>query len=144
MNEEILELLYRSFDTGLTAEDRLRLDQALGSSEVLRAEKERIASMRNVISNSTTRSFKPFFAERVMRAIENDEDKHLSTDLFFESLYRFFRPVAVIAAAAVVLMISLNLWDSDDVTLAAVLGVQEDSIEEMFETPLETILEEPL
>jgi len=144
MNRELLDLLYRSFDADLTEEERQRLDEALATSEALQTEKERITSIREVLSKNATDSFKPLFTERVMRALETAEETDVSTDVFFESLYRFFRPVALAAAAAAILLVSMNLWDSDDITLAAALGMQEDSIEVMFETPLEAILEEPL
>lgn len=144
MNEKMLELLYRTFDDRLTEEERKRLDEALAASEELRAEKERISAMRSAISSNAAVSFEPFFAERVMNRIRDLEKADAGEDLFFESLYRMFRPLALAASLAVFTLISWNLSKSDDISLSAAFAVQEEHSDNLLQTPLESILEESL
>ncbi len=144
MNEKDLELLYRSFDDRLTREEREPLDRALASSEELRAEKERITAVRNSIASSSAASFEPFFAERVMKRIRCLGRTDNGADLFFASLYRMFRPLALAAAVAVIILISLNLRKSGDFSFSAVFAVHEESSDNLLKTPLESFLEESL
>ena len=144
MNHEILELLYRSFDERLTEEERKRLDQALAASDELRAERERIAAMREAISSTAASSFGPLFAERVMDRIREGDEPEAALEPFFDSLWRFFKPLAGVAAAAVITIMTLNLRDSGALSLSAAFAVHRESIDSLLETPLESILEEPL
>jgi anti-sigma factor RsiW len=144
MNEKMLELLYRSFDDRLTEEERTCLEEALSTSEELRAEKERVTGMRKSISSSAAASFEPFFAERVMNRIRGMEKADTDEDLFFESLYRMFRPLALAASVVVFTLISLNLRKSDNISLSAAFAVQEEYRDNLLQTPLESFLEESL
>ena len=144
MNEKILELLYRSFDDRLTEEERERLDEAIDASGELRAEKERLAAVREAISSTTVSSFGPFFAERVMNRIRDASEPDVTMEPFFESLYRFFKPLTAVAAAAVITIMTLNLRESGDLSLSAAFVTHRESVESLLETPLESILEEPL
>ena len=70
------------------------------------------------------------------------ENSGSSKDLFFESMYRLFKPIAVSGVAVALLLITLNLFTSDDITLAAAFGMSDKGIEEFLETPLVSVLEE--
>ena len=82
MDKKIVELLYRSFDDELSQAEQQQLDQALLESKDLREEKTRIAQMRTAISDSGEKSFKPFFAEKVIRRIREAQQAQES---FFDS-----------------------------------------------------------
>jgi anti-sigma factor RsiW len=142
MKRDNLELLYRSFDSRLTQEEAQRLEEALSESEELRSEKERIIAMRETLASDSARGFSPLFPERVMGRIRALEEKEAGEELFFESLYRMFRPIALAAAAAAVTSITLNLRESDDYSLSAAFAAQEESIDNLMQTPLESFLEE--
>jgi len=71
MDKKIIDLLYRSFDSDLSAEEQHLLEQALRESDALKTEKEKITAIRANLALEKEQSFKPFFAERVMNKIQN-------------------------------------------------------------------------
>ena len=142
MNERILELLYRSFDEELTAGEGGRLREALAASEALRHEKDRIETMRKMVSASGRDTFKPFFAERVMRQVAGLREGSSGMCTLQEWLSRVFRRVAIVGAAVAAGLVLLNLVQADGVSLAAAFGISEVPIEEILELPVESILED--
>jgi len=75
MNEEMLNLLIRSFDENLSEVERTSLDKALAGSPELREEKKQLSDMRQMIGETAERKFKPFFSARVMRRIEESQSE---------------------------------------------------------------------
>ncbi|MCJ7509069.1 MAG: hypothetical protein MUO85_10155 [candidate division Zixibacteria bacterium] len=144
MNKKILKLLYRSFDSQLTKQEQRQLDEALANSQTLREERERILSLRNDISSLAAGSFKPFFAERVMRRINRLDNMEQNLYPFFESLWYLFRRVVIAGAAVAIILVSHNLWVSHDITLASAFGASQVTVEELLKTPFDLILEEQL
>jgi anti-sigma factor RsiW len=142
MNERILELLYRSFDGELTAGEGRELREALAVSEALRHEKDRIEAMRKMVSASGRGTFKPFFAERVMRRVAGLREGSNGIWTLQEWLSRIFRRVAIAGAAVAAALVILNLVQADGVSLAAAFGISEVPIEEILELPVESILED--
>lgn len=142
MNERILGLLYRSLDEELTADDGRELREALAASEALRHEKGRIEAMRKMVSASGKETFKPFFAERVMRRVIELREGSNGVRTLQEWLSRVFRRVAIVGAAVAVGLVVLNLVQADGVSLAAAFGISEVPIEEILELPVESILED--
>jgi len=136
MNRKDLELLYRSFDDSLTPEEQKQLREALESSKALREEKKRIASLRKAVSGHAAESFEPFFAERVMRRIKQFRQAEKSPDLFFESLFAVFRPVAVGAVVLLIVLLSYNIIKSDRLSLASAFAEPEVSLAEAFDPTL--------
>lgn len=141
MKDELLDLLYRSYDGDLTAEEQSRLREGLASSPDLRAEKERLEQLRGAIKSGATESFEPFFAERVMQRLEVEPKSINGLTGLVDSLAQAFRRVAVVGAAAAVILIALNLSSSEDKSLAAAFGVEESSVEYLVGSPLESVLE---
>lgn len=142
MNDRILELLYRSFDEDLTAEEGRELREALAASEALRREKDRIEAMRKMVSASGPDTFRPFFAERVMRKLTEVRASRNGMWTLQEWLSRLFRRVAIVGAAVAAGLVVLNLVQADGVSLAAAFGISEVPIEEILELPVESILED--
>jgi hypothetical protein len=140
MNERILDLLYRSFDEELTPQEAKDLREALAASETLRGEKRRIEAMRKMVATSGQDTFKPFFAERVMRrVVEVREGRNGAT--LGEWLARVFPRVALAGAAVAAGLVIFNLVKADGISLAAAFGISEVPIEEILELPVESILE---
>ena len=136
MNIQQRDLLYRSFDDTLSDEERHRLDEALASSSELHDEYERLAQMRQMVSDGAVGSFQPWFAQRVMRRIAS-EGSVRESDLFFAELFSMFRRVAIAATFAAVITISYNLYQSDSFSIAATFGLQEEpALEEMLDVTL--------
>ena len=141
MKNEDLELLYRSFDDSLTPEEQRQLIDALSNSKALRDEKNRIVTMRKAVSGSAARSFKPFFAERVMQRIENIRQKQTKKDPFFESLLAVFRPVAMGAAILMIILLTYNMIKSDRLSLAGAFAEPEVTLEEAFDPTTMLVME---
>ncbi|MFH1686539.1 MAG: hypothetical protein ABIE70_03350 [bacterium] len=137
--DRIIELLYRSFDDELRDAERRDLARALEESDELRTELEQIKQMRTRLAQSAPDSFGPFFAERVMNRLTATGVRRNGED-FAESLLRMFRPVALVGAAAVVLLLIFNLYTGDDFSLPTALGVADAEIYSLWETPLESML----
>lgn len=135
-DRKALKLLYRSLDVDLKVKDQNRLDKALEESEELRKEKERILVQRQALANSSSQSFGPFFAERVMHRIEGLGQKKNGLEVFYENFMAAFRKVAIVSAVVLVLLISYNVIKSDI--------VPEDELFFMADTTMEEILDLPL
>ena len=134
MNSFIRDLLYRSFDDTLSDEEQRQLDAALVSSSELRETYDQLTQMRQMVSDSATSSFEPWFVQRVMRRIEIGVSE---SDLFFEELFSMFRHVAITAAIAVVITISYNLLQSDTISLSSSSGLQDEPTwEEMLDVTI--------
>jgi hypothetical protein len=142
MNERILELLYRSYDDDLTAEEQRELRDALAASGALRLEKDRVEALRRMVSESGVVGFTPFFAERVMRRLAGLGEGRNGMWTLQEWLSRVFRRVAIAGAVLAAGLLILNLVQADGVSLAAVFGISEVSIDEILDLPVESILED--
>ncbi len=137
MNDEMLNLLIRSFDENLSEVERTRLNKALAGSAELREEKKRFSEMRQTIDESAERKFKPFFSARVMRRIEESQSEQ--EDLF-GSLVWAFRVFAMVGATAIVLFFALNSKLAQDLSIDSILGLPQLSIEDTWQ--LENLTEE--
>ena len=138
MDKKITDLLYRSFDEDLSAEEQQKLDKALSDSTELRKEREQIFAMRQAVSNTGEKSFKPFFAERVMNRIKTRRAPRSEADSFFDSLIAVFRPVAIATAIILITLFSYNLTKTGNYTLAGALGERQITLEEIVD-PLYTL-----
>ena len=137
MNEEMLNLLIRSFDENLSEVERTRLDKALAGSPELREEKKQLSEMRQMIGETAERKFKPFFAARLMRRIEESQTEQ---EDFFGSLVWAFRVFAMVGTAAIVLFFALNSKLANDLSIDSILGLPQLSIEDTWQ--LENLTEE--
>jgi hypothetical protein len=140
MNERALELLYRSFDGDLTAEEREDLRNSLAVSEELRRERDRIEAVRRIVAAGAVESFRPFFAGRVMGRIVELRRSANGMVTLQEWLSRVFRRVVIGGAVVTVGLLIFNFVQSRGVSVAAAFGISDAPIEEMLELPLESIL----
>jgi len=141
MDEKLKKLLYRSFDTDLSPEEKKQLDIALRQSSDLRIEKDRISALRDNIASGKKQSFEPFFADRVMGRVY-DIDKENEEDLFFERLFALFRPVAIAATVLIVIAIGYNIGSSGQISLEGALAVPEVTLDEVYDPTLTLAMEE--
>jgi len=137
MNSKILELLYRSFDEELNPNEQHQLEQALALSKELKKEKERIAKMRTLVSNSGEQTFHPFFAEKVMRRIREKQTQ----ENFLDSLVHVFRPIAIAATISLIGLMTYNVFKSDDISLASAFAQPEVTLEHALDPTLSLALE---
>ena len=136
MDKNILKLLYRSFDDELNPKEKERLDRALKESEELRKEKEQILLQRQALVKSSTPSFKPFFAERVMNRIETSGQKINGFESFHETLLLMFRRFAIVGAAILLLLLVYNLQTGDILSTEEIMFASDFTFEEILNLPL--------
>jgi hypothetical protein len=141
MDKRLKEILYRSFDSELTAEEKRLLEEALAQSEELRQEKEMITSLRRDIKRSKSTSFNRHFVDRVMEKIHSTEKKDESEQLF-DSLYVFFRPIAVAATVLIIAIAGYNISTTGNFSLEGALGVPEVSVDDVYDPALALVSEE--
>lgn len=139
MKPELLELLYLSFDTALTPQQQDELTQALNQDPELRVEQERLIQLRGSLARSAS-EFKPFFETRVMERIRSERPE-MVWNLRFDSLWTIFRRVALAGAISAMVLVTINLVSSDELSVGAAFAVQDDPVETIFATPLEQVME---
>jgi len=135
MNKKILELLYLSFDSNLDEKEQKQLTEALKNSEELRKEKEQILDQRRTVSDSAERSFKPFFAERVMNRIDSISEKN-GLEIFYETLKSVFRRFAIVSAVIMIVLISYNLATRDSLSSEEIFYASDVTFEEILDLSL--------
>ncbi len=133
MDNKLYNLLLRSFDAPLAESEERQLENALASSDELRTARDEIAALRFGLQGVKEEKFKPFFAERVVERLNNQQ---LSMDEYFVSV---FRNVAIGAAVLVVICSAYNISREDSITLDSAFGIHHQTLEQIFalETPFE-------
>ncbi len=131
MKKKWIKLLYRSFDEPLTAKEQQRLHDALISDEQLKEEKEQISRFRTTVQQANPEgSFSPFFADRVVNRTLASKS---AEEPVFEALLSLFRPIAVAALIILLILISFNLKNTGDYSVAGALGEQPATLEEIVD-----------
>jgi len=133
MNEHIRELLYRSFDTELSEDEQALLDRALSGSPELRAERDQVGSMREAVNRTAAESFPLGFAGRVLQRLPSGEPRRSNAEQIMLSMRRMFRWVAAVGVPACVILLIWNLRTGT--------AQRTDSAEDLWETPVEMMLE---
>jgi len=136
MDNKILKLLYRSFDDELNEKEREQLEKAMKESKELQKEKERILAQRQALAESSSPSFKPLFAERVMNRIETLAQKNNGFESFYETLLLMFRRFAIIGAAILLVLLIYNLRTGDALSTDEIFYASDVAIEKMIDLPL--------
>jgi hypothetical protein len=141
MDKKLKDLLYRSLDSKLNSDEKQTLEQALSQSEELRQEKEMITSLREDIGRSKATSFNARFADRVMNEI-NLLNQVSENDQFFESLFVFFRPIAIAAIVLIIAIAGYNINSTGRFSLEGALGIPEVTVDDVYVPTLAMVLEE--
>jgi hypothetical protein len=133
MDNTLYNLLLRSFDVPLTEAERRHLDSALQASEDLREARQEIINLRAGLQAAEHKSFKPFFAERVLEHLRNPQQ---SLADYFVSV---FRSVAIGAAVLVVIFSAYNISRANAFTLESALAIHQPTLEQVLalEAPFE-------
>jgi len=133
MNNKLIKLLYKSFDSSLTSKEQKNLNQGLDDSSALREEKEKIKLMRQGLMDQKQNSFTSFFAERVMNQIQSDRNQQVQQESVFDSLITLFRPIAITTAMILIILVSYNLKKTENYTLAGALGQEQVTLEQVMD-----------
>ena len=141
MDEKLVELLYRSFDTKLHPEELKILEKGLSESKELRAEKRKIIFLRQHIARQKNATFKPFFADRVMNSIDSMADLNEQEQLF-ESLYTFFRPLAIAAAVLIIIIAGYNISSSGEISIESAFAIPSVTLDDVYDSSYALLVEE--
>jgi hypothetical protein len=141
MDKNLKELLYRSFDSGLDQREKIMLEKALASSKELRQEKEIIESLRQDIHGVKDTPFSAGFADKVMKAITNQRSEN-ETEQFFDSLFVFFRPIAIAATVLIIIIAGYNMSSSGQYSVEGALGIPEVTVDDVYDPSLALVTEE--
>ena len=133
-DEKTLELLYHSFDSELEENEKKQLEEALAHSEELRREKKQIQAQRKLISAGAVRSFRPYFAERVINGIIETKEK--SRDALYDSFKSVFQRFVIAGALLLVALIIYNLGIGESLSMDEVFYASEWTVEEILQLPL--------
>jgi len=129
MNKKITDLLYRSFDAELTEQERQTLHNAMSEDEQI-AEQKQIEKLRKNISKNAIRTFKPFFAKRVIHEITRRQE---AANNFLPALLWSFRRVVIIAATIIIYLVANNALRSGGLAPDDLFAMPEETLEETIE-----------
>lgn len=133
MNENVLQLLLRSFDEALSPAEQEALNQALAASAKLRAEKESLENAARMLAENADRSAQPFFAARVQRRILETAARENE----LAAAWRWaFRRVAMAGATLLVLWLGQHALAGKPLTMAAALGWPQLSLANVWQMNL--------
>ena len=104
INQEMYDLLIRSMNNQLTAEEDKQLQQALKGSSELREEKIKLSKIGKLLS-SRNYSFSDGFHNRVMQAVSDEKKGKVISMDFTRSFTSMFNRIAVAGVAAILLLV---------------------------------------
>jgi anti-sigma factor RsiW len=136
MNGRLNNLLLKSLDSELLPHERSELESALSTSEALQHTKEELLRMRATLRTKSEISFASGFEERVMNRITA-----LSEDALASGLFTIFRPVAIVAAALIIILASINMATSEQISVHGIFAVTEVAPQDAF-NPLVDLVQE--
>jgi hypothetical protein len=119
MNKEMIKLLNESFDRELSPHESAGLYSALQQSPELRAEKEKIAEVRNLLKNHKP-DFKPGFAEKIIQAIGHERKTEKLTGIIVP-----FNRIALPVLAAAAILLLFTLFADGNLSIDAIMGIDQ-------------------
>ncbi len=112
--DKLKELLIRSFDEELSAEEKQKLNKALLRSEALRMEKKEMEDTRNMIAGYSP-SFSSDFSTNVLERIEEADN----------GLYFLFKRFALGAVAAIIMLLISVYYTDGSISGDSLLGLSD-------------------
>lgn len=142
MRIDYRELLYKSFDMELSPEEKQKLQEGLEQDPQLKAEYRQIARLRETLSAQKGTTGFPDVTAAVMDSIREPRSGFVNDKYSFDHyLQSAFRPLLAAALLLIVLLSGFNIIKSGEVSLKAVLSLQEATITDALDPTL-TLLEE--
>ncbi len=130
INQEMYDLLIRSMNEQLPAEEDKQLQQALKGSSELREEKIKLNKVGKLLS-SRNYSFSDGFHNRVMQAVSDEKKGKVISIDFTRSFTSMFNRIAVAGVAAILLLV-ISLYISHGSlnvnTLTGIDPISEDNL----------------
>ncbi len=133
MNDPFLEheeLLLRSWDAPVSAGERQTLARVMQTSPPLRQQSDQYQEIRTMLLRTEPDSFGPFFAERIMNMIKN-RTQQIDYLIFF-----FFKKYQVLLLGVLVALLVSNMLLTDQLTLKGILGLDQETINDVYAVDL--------
>ncbi len=120
------ELLLKSWDTSVTAQERETLAAAMQNNPVIRSQSDQYQHLRTLLLRPHPDSFGPFFAERVMYMIKQ-RTQQIDYLIFF-----FFKKYQVVLLGVLVALFISNILLTDQLSVKGIFGLEQEAAEEVF------------
>ena len=133
MNEQFFEneeLLLKSYDVPVSAREREELAKQTQNDPTLRRQSDQYVKIRELMLRTEPDSFGPFFAERIVNQLKQRVNE-IDYLIFF-----FFKKYQVLALGILVALLVTNLLLTDQLSLKALFGVDQETTEEGFSIDL--------
>jgi len=133
MNEhfsENEELLLKSYDAPVTARERELLSSLMQNDHALRQQGDQYSRIRELLLRPEPDSFGPFFAERIMHQLKQRASE-IDYLIFF-----FFKKYQVLVVGVLVALLITNLLLTDQFSLKALFGIEQQTTEDVFSIDL--------
>lgn len=128
--QKMEDLLLQSLDGNLNKTDRSILEDAIKGDINLVKSIHDFTQIREMLTLKSGQSFGPFFAERVISNIKN-----LQQEVGYQ-LLSSFKKYWLAPLGLVILLLTLNIVLSDDLTLQSIIGLEENNIQEIVQIDL--------
>lgn len=115
--QEAEDLYIRSLDGQLTQSEKAALAETFRDDPVLASELLEYRELRERLRSKTPATFGPFFAARVLNAIEQ------TGDVVDHYLYTFFRKFQLAAAGTLIALLAANIMLAEQHDLMSILGL---------------------
>lgn len=116
--QEIKELYIRSFDEPMSATQKDQLLDAMRSNTGLATELAEYKRIRETLLRTTTASFGPYFAVKVVAKIQN---VGIQID---RQIFAFFKKFQLAAVGVVIALLALNVIFADELNLKSLFGLE--------------------
>lgn len=120
------ELLLKSWDAPVSASEREKLAMLMQNDHALRRQGDQYLKVRELLLRPEPDSFGPFFAERIMNQLKQRVNE-IDYLIFF-----FFKKYQVLVAGVLVALLITNMLLSDQLTLKSILGIDQQTTEDVF------------
>ena len=124
------ELLLKSYDAPVTARERELLSSLMQNDHGLRQQGDQYSRIRELLLRPAPDSFGPFFAERIMQQL-----KQRASEIDYLIFFFFKKYQALVVGVLVALLIS-NLLLTDQFSLKALFGIEQQTTEDVFSIDL--------
>lgn len=124
------ELLLKSYDAAVSAREREELSMQMQNDPTLRRQSDQYVKIREMMLRTEPDSFGPFFAERIVNQLKQRVNE-IDYLIFF-----FFKKYQVLALGVLVALLVTNLLLTDQLSLKALFGVEQETTEEVLSIDL--------
>ena len=134
MNKKTFEtLLYKSFDSTLSAKESADLKAALENSPEFRDKYLDAIVIRKAVTGSAEPEFRYAFEERVLAKISGQSSPQGFWDVLFVSLPKSFRRVAYAGLITLGALVFYNVSEGNSIVINSVFGKSVTTIEAAFD-----------